>query len=115
MTNEEIINEQYDRLNNYFNMVMNRGMSGKAVAVWPIIIRRWGNDRQEVDSLYIYEYPETFFRIMRSVNKLDVTASKKSDRLRVLKSLIDKLHANDIDVHLFHFGIYLLYGNSSIN
>lgn len=108
------IDEQLERMNDFFKRIMDRGMDGKAGAVWPVIVRRWGSvgheDRRQ--SQYVHHYPETFFRNLKTVNQLYLSATTKADRVKSLKSLVDGLMAGDIDVYLFHFGIYMLYRRS---
>lgn len=56
----------------------------------------------------MYQYPATFFQNLMNVNFLLISTNTKSDRLKVLKILVDKLINNEIDIHLYHFGLYLL-------
>lgn len=83
--------------------VMKHGMQGKAGAVYPVIIRRWGNDD------LTYQYPSTYFINLKTVNRLYLNTETKSERIKFLKILVDKLISGDIDVHLYHLGVYILY------
>lgn len=89
-------------------------MNGYAGAVWPVIVRRW-IDRWEDSpkAKYVYQYPERFFRNLRHRYDIFLNAEKKPDRLVMLKYLVDELMDNKIDIHLYHFGMYLLYPYAS--
>ncbi|MFM9280953.1 hypothetical protein [Paenibacillus jiagnxiensis] len=103
------------KLNDFFQQIMNHGMYGYAGTEWPVIVRRWNNSFQEseADSLgssqYEYIYPERFFKNLGRRYDLYLYAEKKADRLTMLKLLVDELMANRIAIHLYHFGLSLLY------
>ncbi len=115
---DEQFENQIQRVNEFFQKVMDKGMDGKAGAVWPVIVRRWGNvgwsDERQDDPKYVYQYPERFFRNLKSVNRLDLYSDKKSNRVHALKTIADKLIAGDIDVYLYHLGLYLIYPYSGV-
>ncbi|MCY9763169.1 hypothetical protein M5X06_22395 [Paenibacillus alvei] len=75
--------------------------------VWPVIIRRWGGGSPS--EKMIYEYPYTYFFNLKNNNRLYVYAETKTERIKVLKMLIDKLMAGEINIHLYHLGIFILY------
>lgn len=87
----------------FMDSVMKDGMRGMAGAYWPVIIRRWREGQ------VIYEYPKTYFSNMKYVNELYLYAETKTERTKTLKHLLDKLMTGDIDIHLYHFGLFLLY------
>jgi len=101
------LEEQLQTVSDFFQRIMDRGMDGKAGAVWPLIIRIWGKGFN--GQKYVYQYPATFFQNLMNVNFLHFSTNTKSERLKVLKILVDKLINNEIDIHLYHFGLYLLY------
>ena len=105
------IEEQLQRFQDFCKQVMDRGMERMAGAQWPVIVRRWGNGGREEreESPYVYQYPETYFRNLKSVNRLYLYGKTKADRGKVLKALVDSFMAGEIDVYLYHFGIYMLY------
>ncbi|WP_244944322.1 hypothetical protein [Paenibacillus polymyxa] len=104
----------FNELKDFFQRIMERGMDGYAGAVWPVIVRRW-MDRlgDSPEGKYVYEYPERFFQNLRHKYDIFVYAEKKSDRLKMLKYLVDELMAKRIDIHLYHFGMNLLYPYAS--
>jgi hypothetical protein len=111
------LDEQLQRVNEFFQRVMDRGMEGKAGAVWPVIVRRWGNvgwsDERNEDPKYVHHYPESFFRNLKTVNRLDLYSDKKSERVQALKMIVDKLIAGEIDIYLYHLGLHLIYNSLS--
>lgn len=108
MTQMPSFDEQLQHLNVFFTRITERGMDGYAGAVWPVIVRKWGSVHGENQHV-VHLYPETFFRNMRSQNDLYIYADTKNDRLKMLKLLVDKLMKQEIDIYLYHFGLYLLY------
>ncbi|MFD2328786.1 hypothetical protein ACFSR7_05935 [Cohnella sp. GCM10020058] len=98
-----------EQLGTFFEKTMNQGMAGHGGAVWPLVIRRWPNGK------YVYRYPNVFFQNLRRKNDLFVFAERKADRLVLLKFLVDELMAGMIDIHLYHFGTWLLYPYATRN
>lgn len=100
---KKTIDENLQHVIEYMDSVMKYGMQGMAGAVWPVIIRRWNDDK------LCYEYPFTYFSNLQQKNRLYLYAETKAERIKALKLLLDKLIAGDIDIHLYHLGLYLLY------
>jgi len=100
-----------DQLTQILDKLNTMGMQGRAGALstWPVIIRR--NDYNQENS-YGYNYPSDFFRGLQREYRLNFIITKKNDRLTLAKLIIDKLIAKEIDIFLYHFGMYLIYYNS---
>jgi len=107
VTETKNFEEQLQRLNEFFARIMERGMDGFAGADWPVIVRKWSHVPER--SPYVYTYPEAFFDNLKAVNRLYIYTEKKNERLSLLKLLVDQLQAETIDIHLYHFGMDLLY------
>jgi hypothetical protein len=107
MAKTQTFDEQLQQLVDFYSNIMERGMQGMAGAVWPVIIRRWGNAYD--GPAYEYQYPSTYFSNLKQQYRLFVYAGTKAERIKALKLIVDKLMAGEIDIHLYHFGIYLLY------
>ncbi|MGN7309004.1 hypothetical protein ACTHQ2_23975, partial [Bacillus subtilis] len=94
--------EQLQSLSMFFERIMTRGMDGWAGAVWPLIVRQWPEH-------YVYGYPQSFFRNLVRKYNVYVDPKTKSHRTEMLKFLLDELMDAKINIHLFHFGMNLLY------
>lgn len=94
--------EQLQSLSVFFERIMKRGMDGYAGAVWPLIVRQWPGDD-------VYGYPKIFFRNLIRKYDIYVDARTKSNRTDMLKFLLDELMDAKINIHLYHFGMHLLY------
>ncbi|WP_200956143.1 hypothetical protein [Paenibacillus sp. Root52] len=104
MTNETNIEftEQMKYLAEFFKRIMERGMDGYAGAVWPVVVRQW-HDKD------VYMYPQIFFRNLARKYNVYVNPKTKSNRADMLKFLLDELMEEKINIHLYHFGLHLLY------
>lgn len=99
------IQDQLDTLDNLLKDLNQIGMPGHSGLVWPVIIRRnsFGAPKYE------YEYPYAFFDNLKYSNKIYFNYEHKKDRLPFVKLIIDKLIKSEIDIHLYHFGMYIIY------
>jgi hypothetical protein len=94
----------WSKLNDTLQSFKTSGMQGMSGSVWPVVIRNGG-----IFGIEEYRYPESFFRNLKWKYKLHLPYDKKSDRLFVLKHLVDQLMNDDINVNMFHLGEYCLY------
>lgn len=104
------VTEKLAQFENILNELNTYGMEGKAGAVWPVII--WQNHNySEKTTSYEYEYPYAFFSNLQFEKKIFLRYSleKKSERLPFAKLLIDKHMRGEIDIFLYHFGMFLIY------
>lgn len=107
-------NEQIYRLNKFFEIIMQNGMNRYGGACWPVVVRRWGDVWDESDrSNYIYQYPQIFFANISLEYNVKLFVKTKSNHINMLKFLVDQLMKNNIDIHLYHFGLFLLDSYSS--
>lgn len=103
------LDEKLTQLESFFTRLNERGMNGKAGAVWPLIIRRWDEILRGTETHYNYAYPRSFFRNMKFEYQIHMPYEKKSDRVTIIKFLLDRLMAGSIDIHMYHFGLFLIY------
>lgn len=111
ITSDSNIDETVVRLEQLFEELNTHGMTGRSTAVWPVIIRR---DFHNDAARYEYEYPRTIFNNIQFQNKIYVPFGlnrKKSDRLTFTKLIIDKHMDGEIDIFLYHFGMFLVYAD----
>lgn len=101
------IEDKLKKLESFILKLNSYGMEGRAGTCWPVIIKRYTYEKVE----YVCEYPESYFFNLQFEYELYIFSEKKSDRLAVVKFLLDKLMGNEIDIHLYHFGTYLLYSD----
>ena len=95
-----------------FTELTTNGMDGRSGAVWPVIIRQHHNFRGHTTS-YEYEYPYSYFDNLQRQKQFFLPYIKsKSDRAIFTKLVIDRHLGGKIDIHMYHFGMFLLYGNS---
>ncbi|WP_088834376.1 hypothetical protein [Paenibacillus tyrfis] len=100
------IEEKINQLEQYFAL-MNTRMAG---AVWPMIVDRWPGELHETETHYIYKYPLSYFQNKIHANQIYMPYEKKSDRIAIVKFLLDKLTAGSIDIPMYHFGLFSIYG-----
>jgi hypothetical protein len=105
-TQTVMISDHWKRLEDALKHLKTRGMEGMASNAWPVIIRK-GDIYQEGE----YRYPITFFNNLQWKYKLHMPYEKKSDRVFILKQLIDQFLIGEVDLHMFHFGVYCVYGH----
>lgn len=97
------------QLENLFTELNTHGMEGRAGTVWPVIIRQYYDSLKETTS-YEYEYPYAFFNNLQFQKQFFLhSIEKKSERLPFAKLVIDKHMRGEIDIFLYHFGMYLIY------
>lgn len=106
-----MMDEYLENLKQFFEQLNSRGMYGKAGATWPVDIRRWEGKMRHTETHYQYQYPKEYFRNLRMRYKIWMPTDKKSERVAILKFLLDQHHAGYIDIHLYHFGLFLIHGD----
>lgn len=79
-----------------------------ASASWPVIVSR--NNYFSGTTEYEYEYPSDRFYNLRLRKCPRFWPQTKAARQACLKLIIDKHMAGEIDIHVFHLGIYLAFG-----
>ncbi|MDR3543250.1 MAG: hypothetical protein P4L69_20160 [Desulfosporosinus sp.] len=95
------------QLENLFAELNTFGMERRSV--WPVIIKSYFHN--QVTS-YEYEYPKDFFINLQLQQKILIPyelIKSKSNRLTFVKLIIDKHMSGEIDVFMYHFGMYLIY------
>lgn len=103
------LTEKLTQLENLFIKLNTEGMSGKAGAVWPVIINQYHNYFEKTTS-YSYEYPHSFFNnLQREMQFFLPYLKKNSERLAFTKLVIDKHMSGEIDIFVYHFGMFLIY------
>lgn len=105
METKKEFSDQLNDLSEFFEKMMTRGMDGfggSGTAVWPLFIR------QRTEN-YVYEYPETLFRNLTRQHGIYLYAKTKANRTAMLKFLIDEHGQKKINIHLYHYGLHLLY------
>jgi len=103
------INDKVTQLEKIFIELNNPGMAGRIE--WPVIVRRYFN-RQTM--IYKYEYPKAFFTNLQLQYRILIhyeEIKSKSNRLAILKRIIDKHMTGEIDIFMYHFGMYLIFGD----
>ncbi|OCZ50842.1 hypothetical protein [Dehalobacter sp. TeCB1] len=105
------MNEYLERIEKFLNNFSLHSPNGPFFSSWPVIVTRWHNKDKENGTLYEYKYPSAFFRALSSKYNLHVLSldKNKSERIHVLKLFIDKLINGEIDIFVYHFGLYLVY------
>ncbi|MGC6589103.1 hypothetical protein ACPV3A_29680 [Paenibacillus sp. Dod16] len=111
MTTNSNFEMSLQKLSDFFQLIMDRGMAGHVGALWPVVVRKWGREVKGTE--YVYMYPITFFQNLMMINSIHINAETKNERLTMLKFLVDELSTKKIDIHLYHFGMNLLYPYSS--
>ncbi len=106
-----MIVEYLEKLKQFFEQLNSRGMYGKAGATWPVDIRRWEGKIRDTETHYQYQYPKEYFRNLKMRYNIWMPTDKKSERVAILKFLLDQHHAGEIDIHLYHFGLFLIHGD----
>lgn len=96
------------QLERLFNQINTNGMQGHYGAVWPVIIRDYCNNSIKN---YEYQYPRTFFEAGKRNEEINVFITNKKERVRLTKFILGKLMNSDIDIYLYHFAMYLIYGD----
>lgn len=104
-------------LNTFLDHAMQGNLTlGAGTIHWPvrICIRKLNLD-QEASANYIspyrYTYPRAFFKALRMSQQLSFHIDKKSERKQILMLILDRLKAETIDIYLFHFAFFLIYGD----
>lgn len=100
-------------LENLFTKLNTEGMNGKAGAVWPVIIRQYHSFHKNIVR-YEYEYPQSFFNNLQRELQFYLPydhLKKNSERLPLTKLVIDKHMCGEIDIFMYHFGMFLIYFN----
>lgn len=106
------LNNKLAQLENLFTELNAHGMDGRSGAVWPVIIKKHHNSRENTTS-YEYDYPYSYFDNLQRQKRFFLPYLKsKSDRAIFTKLVIDKHMVGEIDIYMYHFGMFLLYGNS---
>ena len=105
------IKDAVTQLEKLFNELNTEGMEGRSGFVWPVIIKRYFHHQS---TNYEYEYPRAFFNNLQFKKGILIPfdlKKTKSDRLTIVKLIIDKHIKGDIDVFLYHFAMFLVYGD----
>jgi len=103
------LTDKLKQLETIFTDLTTQGMEGKAGSVWPVIIRQYYNSLKAATT-YEYEYPNAFFNNLQFQKQFFLHhIEKKSERLLFTKLVIDKHMCGEIDIFLYHFGMYLIY------
>lgn len=106
----ELLEDKILKLDKFFRDVSADGMPGRYGAVWPVIIRRLFYNQVEA---YEYEYPYPFFDNLERICGVSIPYDLKSERRLYIKMIVDKHMSGEIDIFLYHFGMYLLYSNEN--
>lgn len=109
MTQAISIDDKIAQIEQLFKELNTHGMRGFSGAVWPVIIRR---EPYYETVRYAYEYPSVFFHNLQWQKNINLQFDKKSDRLLLAKLFIDKHMTGEIDIYLYHFSMYCLYGTN---
>lgn len=105
--------DKLEQLDNLLIELKTQGMQGRAGTVWPVIIRQYTNYQKD-KTRYEYEYPYDFFSNLQFQKQFFLhSIKKKSERLSFTKLVIDKHMHGEIDIFLYHFGMYLIYRDYS--
>lgn len=95
-------------LERLFNQLNANGMKGRYGSVWPVIIRDYC--RNSVKN-YKYEYPKSFFEAIKRNEEVNIYARTKKEHVALTKFALEKLMSGDIDIYLYHFTMYLIFGD----
>ncbi|MDR3600238.1 MAG: hypothetical protein P4L49_07125 [Desulfosporosinus sp.] len=105
------IKDAVTQLEEMFCKINTQVFGDRARAKWPVIINRCFH-RQSVS--YEYQYPEAFFTNLqfqlRILFPYELIKSK-SNRLILVKLIIDKRISGEIDTFTYHFGMFLINRN----
>ena len=104
------VNDIVTQLEKMFVELNTKGMEGKSGIVWPVIIKksRFGVSCE----YYEYEYPEAFFTNVQLQQKIIIPygiTKSKLNRLALVKLIIDKHMNGEINVFLYHLGMFLIH------
>ncbi|EGW37071.1 hypothetical protein [Desulfosporosinus sp. OT] len=103
------IKDAVTQLEKMFIGLSERGFGGKSRATWPVIINR-SIHRQSVS--YEYQYSKSFFTNLQLQHRILISyelIKSKSNRLTFVKLIIDKHMSGEIDIFMYHFGMFLVY------
>lgn len=100
----ELIEDKILRFDKFLRDITEEGMPHRYGTVWPVIIRK---DRE---GKYEYEYPYPFFDNLKMQSKIMISYDEKIERRLFSKMVIDKHMEGAIDLCLYHFGMYVIYG-----
>ena len=103
------IKDVVTRLEKLFIDINTQGMEGRSGTVWPVITKR--NFHRQTTS-YEYKYPKDFFTNLQLQQRILIPyelIKGKSNRLTFVKLIIDKHMSGEIDVFMYHFGMFLVY------
>lgn len=101
------IEDKIQELKSLITRFNERGMSGMAGSYWPVIVKQYNVEKIS----YEYEYPKEYFRNLQYQYGMYMPYDNKGDRVPIINFLIESLMNKEIDLHLYHFGLYLVYGD----
>ncbi|MFB8378107.1 hypothetical protein [Paenibacillus taichungensis] len=97
------VEDQLIQIEAFFKKLHDSGMYQKLGIEWPVRVHR------ELTGDYIFYYPESYLKNLVWSNHIYVSARTKRDRVTILRWLLDKITKKEIDIHIFHLGLFLIY------
>jgi hypothetical protein len=105
------IKDTVTQLEKMFSELNTLRMEGRLGAVWPVIIKTYFHC-QTVG--YEYKYPRAFFINLQLQQRILIPhelIKAKSKRFTLMKLIIDKHMSGEIDIFMYHFGMFLIYSD----
>lgn len=120
VTATEMLNDSLLKIERFFDDAMQGRLGGYGAFIgeWPLRVYvnhpeyrpHWIDPELEINS-YEYSYPIAYFRMLQHQYDLVFKFNTNQEKKQALSFMLDQLKAERLNIHLFHFGLYIIHAS----